>query len=142
MQYIIYRLKEENENTQQALSHQKKIKIFLTEEENTALKLSFLDKIIGSIGKDLTNDCEIIVLNQSDKLSISNLIGSQEKYSLILFGIDKNWLGLKLPIPSYRCFKMVQSKMLFCDKLGSIEQDIKLKKQLWQELKFMFQAPS
>jgi hypothetical protein len=139
MQYIIYRLREENENTLQAVSTQKKIIIFLTKEEDTAEKHSFLGKIMGAIQKDLSNDCEIIILNQHDSVSVSNLIGSQDSYSLILFGVDKSSIGINLSVPPYRCFRMVQSKMLFCDKLGSIERDTNLKKKLWQELKYMFQ---
>lgn len=140
MEYNYYRLLDKPTNSLPKLTDEKKVIIFLSLQENNPSTHTFLTKMMGALGIDLKVSCQIINIDPNQNVDGVDLFRKELPLNLIFFGIEAKNIGLTTKWPPYRCFQLVNHKIILSEKISLIENDKARKLKLWNELKYMFKV--
>lgn len=140
MQYNFYRLTDKPANSLPNITGEKKVIIFLHPQENNPSSHTFLTKMMGALGIDLKEGCEIVNIAPDQIVNGAELFRIETPFNLLFFGIEAKNLGLSTKWPPYRCIQLVNHKLILSEKISMIENDKARKLKLWNELKYMFKV--
>lgn len=105
--------------------------IIIVTESLEEEELSFLEKIMSAVGKKISED--IFLIHKKDIL-----YKDIKRYSsfdvLLIFGLAPKQIGLHINAIPYKISLFQEKKILFVDKLATIENNDNYKKQLWSQL--------
>jgi hypothetical protein len=104
---------------------------FLPDDE-----LNFLTSILAACKLSM-GDVAIINFQKTDNSELPDLI-DQESKTVLLLGIGPAAIGLPINFPPFQLQSFNKRVYLHAPSLSEIEKDKKLKKQLWDSLKKLF----
>jgi DNA polymerase III psi subunit len=112
-----------------------KVIILITSLNPTDSEL--LGKILGAVKLDLQS-VDIIELDKSQEVNLSQIFTQKSINQLITFGIDLSKISLDIKLNPYQILEKQDIKFIYSDSLTDIQNDIPKKKALWGSLKEMF----
>jgi hypothetical protein len=121
--------------------HERQILLLVRDPENVYLEekaFQFLLSILNACGLSMT---AIALVNtaRTGTRSLPSIVSELGSQTILLFGIDKEELGLPIVFPSYQVQSFAGKTYLGADSLSLIEQDRHQKGLLWTSLKQLFQ---
>jgi DNA polymerase III psi subunit len=96
-----------------------------------------LGKILGAVKLDLQS-VDIIELDKTQEVNLSQIFTQKSVNQLITFGIDLSEVGIDIKLKPYQILENQGIKFIYSDSLTNIQNDIPKKKALWGSLKEMF----
>jgi hypothetical protein len=111
--------------------------VCLTDKDAPATK-EFLQKIMASVGVDLSNDAFTLFFPAGYCISFSSLDHEMGFDTALFFGLKPETAGLHLNVRPYRPVSFLGKTFLFADSLDAIQNKPALKRPLWEALKAVF----
>lgn len=119
-------------------NYAQKVLILMLQEPAFVNWRSFLEKLIGAAGLNLSNDTLLVALQNSEQTSIASLLKSKQPDQVLVFGIRPEQMGMYLSIEKYHPVFFSNTQFLFADSLAMLEPDKNLKMKMWTAMKTLF----
>jgi hypothetical protein len=121
--------------------NRKGLLLVLNQEPEPGL-LAFLEKVLKAVHHDRNTDALTIFLTGDQRFSFSGFAQKHGIQKALFFGLTPARAGLNISPRPYLPSSLGERVLLFADDLSAIEQDKKLKAQLWEALQLMFPKDS
>ncbi|MCB0661794.1 MAG: hypothetical protein KDC24_03560 [Saprospiraceae bacterium] len=112
--------------------------IILKNNNHTNNNLEFLKKVFQAVNLNLSSDCFLLDLGESDSIMVGPVLRKNKIQTMISFGVDTANLGLQIHLQRYQIAHLESQKLLLADDLDSIQKNETLKRNLWNALKELY----
>jgi DNA polymerase III psi subunit len=117
--------------------YQPKQKVIILLNSLNPTDSELLSKILTAVQLDL-NSVDVIELDKTKDLNLSQIFAQNSVNQLITFGIDLQKVSLDVKLTPYQILEKQGIKFIYSDSLSAIQNDVPKKKALWGSLKEMF----
>lgn len=136
--YELISLSPTLDKVKKVLSNPKPLLIVLEEEENKKENLELLKKILGAAKFNFEQDVQILLLDNKDKMRLSDIRSAKEIKYIFLFGLTSSQIGLNISLSKYHLITFNDVGFLQSDSLTLLSSNSQFKGMLWNCLKQNF----
>ena len=114
------------------------ISILLHKEDHSDESMDFLSNILKAIGFDINTDCTVRIFDEDELVSISKVLFLDKSKYILSFGIAASQFDSQAAIAKEQWNHFDSFSLIVSNKLDDIKNNINLKRNLWVELKKVF----
>lgn len=114
------------------------LSILLKKDDHSDESMDFLSNILKAIGFDINADCTLRIFDEDELVSLSKVLFLDKSKYIISFGIATSQFDSQATIAKDRWNHFDSFSLIVSNKLDDIKNNINLKRNLWVELKKVF----
>ena len=114
------------------------LSILLQKGDYSDESMDFLSNILKAIEFDINADCAVRVFDKDESVSLSKVFSLDKSKYIISFGIATSQFDTQATIAKDRWNHFDNFSLIISNKLDGIKNNINLKRNLWVELKKVF----
>jgi len=115
-----------------------KLSILLQKGDHSDESMDFLSNILKAIGFDINTDCTVRIFDEDELVSLSKVLFLDKSKYILSFGIATSQFDSQATIAKDRWNHFDSFSLIVSNKLDDIKNNINLKRNLWVELKKVF----